>query len=294
MCIWDMQSGMALRRIEVTGIQSRMLVFLPDGRRCLSCNQDNTVRLWDLDAGSELRRFEGHTATVFAVAASPDGRRAASAGLDRTVRIWDVDTGMCLQKIAASSVVSSLALSPNGEFVLSGGWDGHLRLWNVADGSDALPLDRVGSMSWTQGVMRVMFARDGREVLACFAEPAARIWHIDVATPPRVLQSSEYVWDAAFTPDGRALVGVGGDGIFVWARQAGMQPRVFPESNGLWAAALSEDNRLIVAGGSRGVLRLWDIASGRERSRLEGHKGDVYGLAIDRRGQRLLSGGADR
>lgn len=102
MCIWDVDSGRELRRIEGHGGNIRSVTFTPDGRRLLSSSGtdyydadllqelgvDNTVRLWDVESGSELQRFEGHTANVNCVTASPDGRYALSGSADKTIRVW--------------------------------------------------------------------------------------------------------------------------------------------------------------------------------------------------------------
>jgi WD40 repeat protein len=57
--------------------------------------------------------------------------------------------------------------------------------------------------------------------------------------------------------------------------------------------AYSPDGRYLVAGSSAGVIRWWDVATGREERTLRGHTGLVKRLAFAPDGQRLASASLD-
>jgi WD40 repeat protein len=50
---------------------------------------------------------------------------------------------------------------------------------------------------------------------------------------------------------------------------------------------------LLAAGGSDNVIRIWDLASGKEQSQLVGHTGSVTTLAWDTKSSTLISGSFD-
>ena len=65
------------------------VAFSPDGKRIVSGDLDETVRLWDAATGNPIGQpIAGHTDRVWSVAFSPDGRGILSGGSDGTVKVW--------------------------------------------------------------------------------------------------------------------------------------------------------------------------------------------------------------
>jgi WD40 repeat protein len=76
--LWDLETGVELRRFEGHEDIITSMTVLTDGRRALSGSEDRTLRLWDLDTGAELRRFEGDGSRITCMTVLADGRRALS------------------------------------------------------------------------------------------------------------------------------------------------------------------------------------------------------------------------
>jgi WD40 repeat protein/mono/diheme cytochrome c family protein len=60
------------------------------------------------------------------------------------------------------------------------------------------------------------------------------------------------------------------------------------------ALAFAPDGRSAASGGEDRTVRVWDVATGKERLRLEGHAEEVLAVAFSADGRRLLSAGGDR
>jgi DNA polymerase III delta prime subunit len=134
--LWDLETGVELRRFERHKKGVNTVAALPDGQRALSGSADRTLRLWDLETGAELRRFEVGE-MVYSVAPLPDGRRALSGSEDRTVRLWDLETGVELRRFEGhTGAVWSVAVLHDGMGALSGSFDHTLRLWDLEETGD--------------------------------------------------------------------------------------------------------------------------------------------------------------
>jgi hypothetical protein len=63
--------------------------------------------------------------------------------------------------------------------------------------------------------------------------------------------------------------------------------------NGFTCAVLSDDSSRLLSGGKDGSVRLWDLQTGRELVRCEGHRHQVASLSLSPDGCRALSGSKD-
>jgi WD40 repeat protein len=62
----------------------------------------------------------------------------------------------------------------------------------------------------------------------------------------------------------------------------------------IFALAATPDGKTLASGDAEGVVKLWDVASGRVLANLEGHKGAVLAAAFGDGGKTLATAGADR
>ena len=59
------------------------------------------------------------------------------------------------------------------------------------------------------------------------------------------------------------------------------------------SVAFDPSGRMLASAGKDGVIKLWEVASGKILGTLEEHKGDVWSVKFDRTGNTLASGGSD-
>src|SRR5262249_13242054 len=111
--------------------------------------------------------------------------------------------------------------------------------------------------------------------------------------------------DLSFSPDGRCLACVLEDGTVVVYELATGQPRGtfgkklppaprFPSQyNRFSRCAFSPDNKSLAQSDADGVVRLWDLATGKELAAFKGHAEVVNVLAFSSDGKRLASASDD-
>jgi WD40 repeat protein len=234
--------------------------FLADGKTVRTVGGDRVVRDWDLATGRQTRAgaLEGAATGNFAMTA--DGKTVAVANAD-TIMVWDAESGRALAKLPGPKQnVGSFEFSPDGKMLCASTWDVKFTVWD-----------------WRAGTSR------------------------QVPIPPREF-GMDSTFHGHFSPDGKHFAGGGGSG----------QPLVLLDTT-TWAekhrflcdAATStftpDGKRLVVSsmkndgGGRETVIRVFDVATGREVSKFPlGHDSSYFSMAVSPDGLVLGCGASDR
>ena len=231
----------------------------PDGRYALSGSRDFTLVLWELASGKQIRQFKGHASLVKAVAFTPDGRHAVSGSYDKTIKIWDIETGKEVRTLTGhTDIVNAMVVSPDGRLVVSASGDRTVRLWDVASGKEVKTLS--GHDGW---VLSVAFSADGHLVASGDVKNQVKLWDV---------------------PSGREVQSI-----------AVPLPQRSP--SGITALAISPDGRQLLTGvraNNGDLLRLWDLASGREQKSFLGHEDWISAVAYAPDGRYFFTASFDK
>jgi WD40 repeat protein len=288
----------AVRTLEGHAGQVNCFAISADGKRLISGSLDGTARLWDLEAGIEIERVSEQPEAVWAVAISRDGKRALfSLGMkqvngewtpitDHAIRYWDLEKHKLIRLLSGHTEdIRSLTFTADGRRALSAARDMTLRLWDLETGEE------IRRFEGHTGIVRhAALSPDGRWVASSSLDHTVRCWDVETGEElSRFTGHEADVHGVAFTPDGTGIVSGGTDKMVRLSDAlTGQEIRRFEGHTAvIWPVAVSPDGRYVLsAGGLRNrtpvfyepagfdsEVRLWDLGTGEELHRYDGHTG---------------------
>jgi len=280
--LWDPAAGKELRAIERhrSGINS--LAFAPDGKQLASAGGDGTVRLWDPATGKESRclmDLEEDPELVERCALlsyAADGKTLLAICSEPSAARWyEPDTGKVIRQVALPKTANfMLAYSPGAALlVLKSRYayqGGFARFVDVASGKERPILGHRSEVS------AVACSPDGQLIATGGTDRAIRLWDASGKLVHLLKGPLGRVRYLTFSPDGNLLFAAseyGDSTITAWDVKSGQEHHLLrAQALGIRGLALAPDGKTLTTLGMDRTLRLWDLASGKDKelSKVEG------------------------
>ena len=194
------------------------------------------------------------------------------------IEIYDLPSGKKRTTILNTERnISALALSSRTQLLAAATEEKAILVWSLTDGHLVNRLEGLGAP-----IRTLQFNPDGKVLAGCAGDDTLLLWDSGSGKElRRLVESGAEITSVALSSDG-ALAALGHpDGtVRIWRTGTGRLLHLLEGHPGpVRGLAFSSDNRSLAAG-SWLTLRLWEIASGKERLRLFDLPGEVTAAAI--------------
>lgn len=291
--LWNVETKENLNSAHVDKESVRALAFSPDGRQLAAVGEAAGLIFLETESLMEEKRetgFSGFTSTMQEAALSKGGGVACGRG-GTGVLCWDAATDEELGRIAAKGDdFEAIAVSPDGQLVAISTGSGKIRVHMTKDGAERKTLE------FPEGVADALaFGADGQTLIAGGGWGA--LISLSVESGARGVPFGGHesrIYAVTVSADGSKVFSSGRDEkVSCWDAQTGKM---------LWsiygfhvdALAASPDGKLLAIGDREGLIRTYDIATGKKAGELKGHSGRILGLGFHSDSDYLLSAGRDK
>jgi len=259
LCIWESSTGNKVKSFGNGFIATEGVLFSNDDKNIITCGFDNKIKIWNIEFGTITKEFTGHQGNVVTVDLSKDGKKMVSGGWDKTVKVWDVESGVEIRTFSHSQDVTCVRFSPDGKYVASASKDSTIVLWNIETGN------KIFTKKCNGQFYAVAFNPDGKTVAGACNEKYIYIWDIASGQEKLKLNKGYFPFTSIeYNTSGTMLAGGSFASVTVWDPKNGTEIKTYSgHLNMIKGVVVSPDGKYLASSGSEGVLKIWEIATGK-------------------------------
>ena len=261
-------------------------------------SEDGTIRLWDANDYTVYARChamtEAHpTCTKFTeeiiISGWTDGKVRAFR-VDNQSALWEIDN-------AHQHGVTTIALSFNQKFLATGGMSGDIRTWEIRSRELISHLKEH-----TSKVTKIQILPDDIHLISSSRDKSILGW--DLKNEKRISNHTQRkggINSYTISPvNPSQILSIGQERMITYWDMAKSQPEYTlnsspnpAESDELFTINCSPDGKFFVTGGSLGIIRLWELGTGKCVAEQKGHSAVIECAVFSPDGKQIVTTGQD-
>lgn len=309
------------------------LTYTPKGDQLVSVSADKSARVWDIAAGSAKTTID-HGAPILSMALTKDGTKLVTAGTDKTIKLWTLADGKPAGTIASLAEIRGVALSPDGSRLVVGGADSQARLYGldgtlleffthegpvvgVGFAGDARRVITASSDKsarlWQSALLwagkhdgpvrQAVLSPKGDIALSSGDDKVVKVWNLADGKVLAKLTTDSTIAALGIAPDGTKLITASADKqLKLWpvpksGTSVDKPAQTVPLPGVPTGLAFSPNGARVavaVTEGNTAPVLVFDLATGKELTRITGHTGAIHGLIFAADNRTLATASADK
>lgn len=307
--LWSLKTGNCIKLFDYHVDQINAMNFTTTGRDLVVASHGR-ADLYDVSSGNTPKVSVFVPKNIVAVGFHSSGHWMYSGGEDGICRLWEMRNGQMgvARSLPMQQGVLSMAVNPNQTEIFVSTNSGHVFVWNIVMNrfmQIVVPNDMV-----VQEVFHKLSCHPSGNILVGVTNKGRIVkWDLETreirgpVTPapnpfepeekdtairarinnPNVIRRFAYGYGLSIrvSPGGAKIVVAGsGSDLHVYNTDTMKLSKIGTRCGWNWDAVFSSDSRHLFSGGNDNLVKVWDVARGKQVGQLEGHNNAILAMCI--------------
>jgi U3 small nucleolar RNA-associated protein 13 len=205
------------------------------------------MKIWDLEKGECIRTLKAHDAPIIVMDIDSSSTLVATGSADATIKVWDIDKGYCTHNLRGHGGVVSAVKFHNYKgkwYLASGADDCQVRVWDLQSNKCIAVLQSHVSV-----IRGLDFSADGQFLISGSRDKVVNVWDWKAKTLRATYPIYETIETVGFIKNNADTSKLGSE----------------------WS-----DCEIFYTGGDAGLVRLWDLKTGKQVLEQEAEKNSKH------------------
>ena len=302
--LWDVASGREIRTVDQYAKTATDIAFPPSSNYALFALDDGSITMVDITTGDEIGTVEqaDYNRSYHRLDPYLDDSKVLSK-TRKVFRLVDLQSGKVDQSFRYPEDIFSVAFFANGNKMVTGSKyreikkgdvDPVLNLWDTRTGKI------IRSFKGHNGsVNSVVVLSSQNTIVSGSSDGTIRFWNPDKKRASRTIEAYDKGrypagMDLVVSPDQSLILSEHRNTLKLWKVSSGEAIRTIEHKGAQFgevrSITFSPDGKRFATGDDQGIIRIWDIRTGKVVRQLSGYANQITGVRFSPDGNQIVMG----